>query len=357
MMLAAVACDNSPTSPSGGVRLGYVKVSVITTGSIVDGALAIVSDSSLMHVTANASTIFQLPEGVHSIELKGIADNCLLQGSVVRSVSVRENDTTLVVFKMHCYVGPPAGVIAFVEGGTLMLLKGDAPFGTALTRGWSPSWSRDGKRIVYSTTDCDDVGCSGSLAIVDAATHEITPLPATASGIIPAWAPDVDVIAYTNAESGDLYLYGIGANKAFKIELEWPVRVSHPSFSPSGGRIVATCGERDYRSHICVFNLDGTDLRYLLPESETNDYNPSWSPDGTQIVFQRQAGRAAMYVVNADGSNLRSLPANGTSPSWSPDSRKIIFAGVNGIFTINSDGTALTQLTNGIHYSPVWKRE
>lgn len=360
LVIVASGCDNAPTSPTeSGIGVGYVKVSTPTTGYDVDDAFAVVSDMSLGEVTRNGSTVFRFPEGVHSIELKGIADNCVVDGAVVRSVSVKKNDTTLVVFSIHCFGGPPSGSIAFVDNQTLMVMKADASGKTPLTQGWQPSWSRNGDRIVYSATVCDDYGCTGSLEIVDPKTRQITPLPKTPAGVNPAWSPVDDLIAYTNIESGELYLYDIGKDTAMKVAFPTPVYVYHPSWSPDGTRMIAQCYAESFRGHLCVFNRDGTNVRDLLPGGVTEDSSPSWSPDGSRIVFVQHVGRSMMVVINSDGSSLHSLPVNGEMPSWSPDSRKIVFSDIDGIFSINSDGNSLTQITTAprySQYSPVWTR-
>jgi hypothetical protein len=53
----------------------------------------------------------------------------------------------------------------------------------------------------------------------------------------------------------------------------------------------------------------------------------SWSPDGSQIAFTRRMSyfdgvRSGIYVMDADGSNLRKL-TDGESLSWSPDGGQI----------------------------------
>src|SRR6185369_417123 len=52
-------------------------------------------------------------------------------------------------------------------------------------------------------------------------------------------------------------------------------------------------------------------------------YNPAWSPDSRQIVFEsNREGKDAIYRINADGSGLVRLTpidANSFQPSWSHD--------------------------------------
>jgi CxxC motif-containing protein (DUF1111 family) len=80
---------------------------------------------------------------------------------------------------------------------------------------------------------------------------------------------------------------------------------------------------------------------------------PSFSPDGAQIVFQRNVGGASnIFAVNNDGTNLRQLTTTGqdTFPAWSPAGTKIAFAsrrtGVWQIFLMNPDGTSQVNISN-----------
>ena len=56
----------------------------------------------------------------------------------------------------------------------------------------------------------------------------------------------------------------------------------------------------------------------------------SWSPDGGQIVFDREVGEndSAIFIMEADGQNPQQLtfePGRNYAPSWSPDGNKIAF--------------------------------
>jgi TolB protein len=73
--------------------------------------------------------------------------------------------------------------------------------------------------------------------------------------------------------------------------------------------------------HFDIFTMrpDGTDV-VQLTSSGNNEY-PSWAPNGRQIVFQSGRGAGtAIYVINANGSNLRPIiraPGGATAPTWS----------------------------------------
>ncbi len=73
---------------------------------------------------------------------------------------------------------------------------------------------------------------------------------------------------------------------------------------------------------IYVVNADGSGLRRL-----TQGMDPSWSPDGTQVVFARWTEPWGIYAINADGSNERLLFSSSVarSPVFSPDGSQLAF--------------------------------
>lgn len=91
-------------------------------------------------------------------------------------------------------------------------------------------------------------------------------------------------------------------------------------------------------------------------------YNPDWSPDGSQIVFEStRDGKFAIYVMQADGSGLRKLSTGETNdeqPRWSKDGRQIVF--ISGrdkhlqLYVMDADGAHQRRLTEGeeIDYEP-----
>ncbi len=85
----------------------------------------------------------------------------------------------------------------------------------------------------------------------------------------------------------------------------------------------------DGNADVYVMAVDGSGLTRLT-DSPGWDGEPSWSPDGSQIVFASdRAGGPAIYVMNADGSNQRALTDPSTAsltPSWSPDGQRIAYA-------------------------------
>ncbi|HEU0174046.1 MAG TPA: protein kinase [Blastocatellia bacterium] len=86
------------------------------------------------------------------------------------------------------------------------------------------------------------------------------------------------------------------------------------------------------------------------------------SPDGRLICFSiRRQGRNGLYVMNADGANMRPLAASldvRDAPSWSPDGKYIAVAADEGdgsrLFKVPVDGAAPVRLVDGLSRLPVW---
>jgi TolB protein len=106
---------------------------------------------------------------------------------------------------------------------------------------------------------------------------------------------------------------------------------------------------------IAVVDSSGDGLR-LIAEAPDDIISHSWSPDGKQIAYVLNAGRAAnLFIVDSDGTNAAQLTTYTSdrvyAPQWSPDGKQIMFqlAGAQqpSIFVMNLDGTGLIQLSQG----------
>src|SRR5262249_37737830 len=145
----------------------------------------------------------------------------------------------------------------------------------------------------------------------------------------------------------------------------------HASASGTGLPTTTDPGAATSDSDIFVANVDDLLARTAAPENITNspdaiDNDPEWSPDGTKIAFTshsaadpdpRNPSDAEIYTINPDGAGLTRLTFNNyeeRAPSWSPDGSRIVFmarVGIRGgnnfeICVMNADGTNFVQLTD-----------
>ncbi len=100
------------------------------------------------------------------------------------------------------------------------------------------------------------------------------------------------------------------------------------AFTRGGGpRAVKTAATE---ADVWKMRSDGSDLQNLTPNTPGFDGNPSFSGDGKQIVFRSgRNGSIDLYLMNADGSNVRRLTndaANDLFPVYSPAANQIAFA-------------------------------
>lgn len=149
------------------------------------------------------------------------------------------------------------------------------------------------------------------------------------------------------------------------------------TISPKGDRIIFT-STRNGDIDLYSMNLDGSDVKQLtdIPGYDGGAY---YSYDGTMIVFRAsrfdnpgelkeyqglleqgliRPSKLEIYVMNADGTNIRQVTSNGKAnfgPYFFPDGKRIIFCsnqddqkGRNfDLYAINVDGTGQERITYG----------
>ena len=133
-----------------------------------------------------------------------------------------------------------------------------------------------------------------------------------------------------------------------------PLTGGYPSFSPDGTKIVFNSNANNIRN-IFVMNSDGTNLQQLT--TTTVDQGPAWSPDGTKIAFHSmRTGVWQIFTMNPDGANPTNISNNGAAndafAAWSSDGTKIAFSratagGPQKIWTMLSNGAGQTAITTG----------
>ena len=135
-----------------------------------------------------------------------------------------------------------------------------------------------------------------------------------------------------------------------------------PSFSRDGTKLLFLRGSGDPGDDkgliLAVANADGTAVRELTPQQQGFDWL-DWSPDSGQIAFLSQpvaGGPRLINVANVDGSGVTTLDVGRSAHflSWLPPlGGEIVFRGEQltpadappGLFAVHPDGSGLRQLS------------
>ncbi|HKI53701.1 MAG TPA: protein kinase [Anaerolineales bacterium] len=125
---------------------------------------------------------------------------------------------------------------------------------------------------------------------------------------------------------------------------------------------IAFASSRSGVPQIYIVNLDLTGLTPLTNLDE-GACQPTWSPDGSQIVFispclargeffDNTYSNSSLYIMNADGSGqkpLTGVPGSDYDPDWSPDGKRIAFTsmrdGKKDIYVLTLETGAIVRLT------------
>jgi TolB protein len=276
-------------------------------------------------------------------------------------------------------------LIAFTRADGIYVMRADGRDVHPLKRGRAAAgasglaWSSDGRKLAFASRQ--------SIWTMNADGTQLTRV-VTAAQISakvlgePTWSPLGRRIAFS-AGTGqlDIWLVDADGTNAHRL-LRTPERSEFQvDWSPFGNRLAFT--DLDWFVHSYVMSTNGTHVRAVNPGWILQAAMPHWSPQGTRLAFMGWPGsdspmpsmrETEIWVTDVD-SYARQLTRNSVTdsdPSWSGDGSRIVFLrgreehllfvgaekrSAGEIYVMNADGTGVTRLTHNRlgEGSPAWQ--
>lgn len=224
----------------------------------------------------------------------------------------------------------------------------------------------DNRTLIYSATAEDGSGFWLYAMDVERRTpHRVTFGVDQYVSVSAAVGPDgratrlVASVANPIGELWTLPISGEMVNESAARRFPLPVtRAVAPRFGPQYVVFLSSKGGAQ-----SLWKTQGDEIVELWRSSDGGVIAPAAvSPDGLRICFSiRRQGRNGLYVMNADGTNVRNLAASldvRDAPSWSPDGKFIAVAADEGdgsrLFKVPIDGAAPVRLVDELSRLPVW---
>ena len=241
--------------------------------------------------------------------------------------------------------------------------------------------SGDGERVVFDTRAADGRITTATVNF-DGSDRFVVPLPDGTFNLGPGpFSPDGTQIAFEGFDDAHPEVSGIYIGSADGTNL---VQITEDGgipgdWSPDGTQLLFL---RHESNSLFIVNADGTGERQLTTAELVVPccWGFRWSPDGSRILFPDENG--VLWLINPDGSDLTQLfvdeevahvRRNAITPTWSPDGTNVMFGLSptrspvdpptapydplpNGLYVIDADGTGLTLVIgdNTFKREPFW---
>ncbi|GFE79459.1 hypothetical protein GCM10011487_14590 [Steroidobacter agaridevorans] len=154
----------------------------------------------------------------------------------------------------------------------------------------------------------------------------------------PTWSPDGQWLAFGVGQWFQERRTGVASIQRIRIDgtglevlTDGSIHSGFPSYSADGNRIVYRVWSETVKG-LRILNLTDRTTQVLTTEA---DNLPSWSPDGTKIVFTRRvdATNFDVYTIKPDGTGLKRLTTSGANDGhaiWRYDGKLLWSTGMFG---------------------------
>ncbi len=153
-----------------------------------------------------------------------------------------------------------------------------------------PAGSPDGTKITFHSNRENSDG----IWMLDLISGSIKRV---ADGYWPSWSPDGKHLLYSKMTGlkSDIFIFSMDTNEEARITDD-AYNNLWPAWSPDGSRIAYT-SQRASKTDIVVMELSGKQVRNLTASLDNHDrWKPEWSPDGSRIAYEKPS--KAVYGIN-----------------------------------------------------------
>lgn len=200
---------------------------------------------------------------------------------------------------------------------------------------------------------------------------DFTPTPTPTYFARPAAMPEIyrNKIVFKTNRSGAEEVFALDPNNGelFRVNEPWVHGMAFEGLAQSPDRTKVAVVKEDSNR---VLQIQIRDLTYggdrQITTLKNISYDPAWSPAGDKIAFvSKDSGNDEIYSISADGSVIQKLTSRHNSwdkhPSFSPDGSQIVFfsnrdTGLRQLWIMNADGSNQRNLSNNQYedWDPIW---